>query len=133
MNMLIHRDDAVSELFGCSRGGLYMRDRPRTVIPLDDAVARVKAIPARRLKPLQWTDPAPPGQRSSYDNCTAPSVLGEFMIEWRSWKADGDGYCLSLGGAEFLGSYPDLPTAQNKAFEVLERRINEAFEEETPA
>lgn len=44
---------------------------------------------------LTWTDPAPPnGKTCFYDHVTAETPLGQYRIEWKSWKRY-DAYVLS--------------------------------------
>lgn len=50
------------------------------------------------LKPLVWTDPAPPNAKGiRYDHVTAESPLGQYSIEWKSWK-ERDTYDMYLTG-----------------------------------
>jgi len=43
-----------------------------------------------KLKPLQWTEPAPPNEDVRYDHVTAETPFGRFLITWKSWKEHPD-------------------------------------------
>lgn len=70
------------------------------------------------LKPLAWTDPAPPNEHGCrYDHVTAETPLGQFSVEWKSWKAH-DSRDLYLAG-EHIKSCHDLDEAKTAAADHL--------------
>lgn len=44
-------------------------------------------VVARPIR-LHWSDPCPPNDDCHYDHVKAVSPLGEYSIEWKSWKRD---------------------------------------------
>ena len=39
-----------------------------------------------RIKPLVWSDPAPPNEEIRYDHITADTPFGRFLVTWKGWK-----------------------------------------------
>ena len=76
-----------------------------------DATALPKAIAAWNtrasscVKPLVWTEPTPPNAECSYDHVFALSALGQYSIEWKSWKdtdTHHDARCVFCANGDFL-------------------------------
>lgn len=65
-----------------------------------------------RAASLEWSAPASPDERIRYDHVLAKSALGEFSIEWKSWK-EHDDFAVYLDG-DFLTSEYSIEKA--KAF-----------------
>lgn len=83
------------------------------------------------LKPLVWTDPAPPNETGCrYDHVTAETPLGQFSIEWKSWKVN-DSRDLYLAG-EHVKSCHDLDEAKQAAFEHLASLVGGCMIELSP-
>lgn len=66
---------------------------------------------------LIWTDPAPPTEGVSfYDHCTAESPIGQYRVEWKSWKKY-DTYCV-YGPADFFDGAPSTLDEAKKSAEA---------------
>lgn len=52
-----------------------------------------------KIRDLYWSGPWPPNARIRYDHFVAQTPIGEFSIEWKSWKTDPD-YSLNLNSVE---------------------------------
>lgn len=47
---------------------------------------------SRTIKPLNWSEDREPNGRDCYeDHCLADSAIGQYKIEWKSWKDGEDG------------------------------------------
>lgn len=76
---------------------------------------------------LCWTDPSPPnGQDRWYDHVIATSPLGEFVIEWKSWK-EYDSYTISLNG-DYINTSVDLSGAKGLAQEYVRNKLLELID-----
>ncbi|NTJ46553.1 hypothetical protein G6K93_05935 [Agrobacterium rhizogenes] len=85
------------------------------------------------VKALEWSEPRKPdGKESFYDHCIATSPLGEYRIEWKSWKGEGDGYGVdsTLG---WVGCEYTLDAAKAAAQADYEQRIRSAISQSDPA
>lgn len=71
------------------------------------------AVPTTYLVTLNWSKPYPPDDHIRYDHVVADTLIGEFSIEWKSWK-EHDAYCVYLGG-QYLTSAPNLDAAKQVA------------------
>jgi hypothetical protein len=79
------------------------------------------------VKGLQWSDPRKPdGKESFQDHCVAISSIGEYRIEWKSWKGDGAGYGIdsALG---WVGCEYSLDDAKAAAQVDYEQHIRSAL------
>lgn len=79
------------------------------------------------IKEFAWTDPAPPnsGVTSFYDHVIATTALGEFKIEWKSWK-QYESYCLYFAD-EYVESLYSLDEAKRYAYTWLNDKVRELF------
>ena len=68
---------------------------------------------------LQWSVPQSANARCHYDHVFAESPLGEFSIEWKSWKT-ADYRDLYLAG-DHLGSFRTVEEAQIAATNHLRK------------
>ena len=60
---------------------------------------------------MNWTEPKPPTKGVSfYDHTILGSPLGEFRIEWKSWK-DSPDYGIDLEG-QYIGTEYSLEEAK---------------------
>jgi hypothetical protein len=74
------------------------------------------------MKPLEWSEPAPPTEGvSSYDHVIARTPFGEIRIEWKSWKKY-DAYCVSTPW-DFFHPGDDLEDAKAAAQADLTERV----------
>lgn len=70
---------------------------------------------------MNWTEPKPPTEGvSSYDHTKCETPLGEFIIEWKSWKLNPS-YDVILRN-EWIGCEYDLDQAKNSAKKYLEEK-----------
>ena len=76
----------------------------------------------KTLMSLEWSEPQKPCEKCRYDHVEAKSPLGEFRIEWKSWKEDGDDYCLYLNG-KFLKADYELNDAKMSAQQHLAEMV----------
>lgn len=74
-----------------------------------------------RAAPLVWSAPTSPNERIRYDHVLAKSALGEFSIEWKSWK-DYDDFGLYLD-REYITSARSVEAAKAFAQEHLDTII----------
>lgn len=59
---------------------------------------------------LQWSEVAEPNEQVRYTHVLAESPLGQFSIEWKSWKPH-DSYCVHLNG-DYLDTAMNLDDAK---------------------
>lgn len=81
--------------------------RPPAAEPAPPSSSDVKVIT------LEWSEPSPPTEDRPYDHVTAGCPLGEYHIEWKSWK-DSPGFVVYLS-EHYLGTYYDLEAAKAAA------------------
>lgn len=79
-----------------------------------------------KVKPLVWTDPAPPNDEYRYDHVFAESALGRYSIEWKSWKEYDDFGVFCAG--DYVCSEHQLEYAKAAAQADYERRILAALQ-----
>ena len=76
---------------------------------------------------MNWTEKKPPTAGiSRYDHTTCESPLGQFMIEWKSWK-DEPSYDIKLGD-EWLNVAYTLDEAKDVCRKYLEDKSEELNE-----
>lgn len=81
-----------------------------------------------KLKPIVWSEPKPPTKDvCCYDHCRASTPLGEFSVEWKSWK-QYDSYCVYFNG-DYLESVFDLEDAKDWVDKYYKDLIMSCFEE----
>lgn len=67
-----------------------------------------------KIKPIEWGEVSKPdGVTCFYDHLKGKMPLGEYSIEWKSWK-DYDPYTIYFNG-EFIGAEYDLESAKSYA------------------
>jgi hypothetical protein len=72
---------------------------------------------------LDWSEPEPPNTLSFYDHVVAKSVLGDFIIEWKSWKMYKS-YTASLNGFVIEITVPSLNEAKELVQVYLEKVLS---------
>lgn len=77
------------------------------------------------IKPIEWTEPAPPNENIRYDHVIGTCGLGKFVITWKSWKKF-DSYCLDFND-DYLVAEIDLEAAKEYAFTYLSDKIHSCF------
>lgn len=76
---------------------------------------------------MKWTEPTnPKADVSNYDHCTTKTPIGEFIIEWKSWK-DFPDYDVSLNG-KWLFMETSLDLAKNRVKEYMEKVVAELID-----
>lgn len=81
-----------------------------------------------KLKAFQWRGPAKPdGKTCFYDHVKCDTSLGDFQIEWKSWK-EHDTYGLYFNG-EYVASLYTLDEAKQKACDYIKKKIEEMLEQ----
>lgn len=79
-------------------------------------------------KELIWTEPKPPTKGLSYyDHTICNTPLGEFIIEWKSWK-ENDSYDITLNRDEWIGSEYSLEDAKERVKDFLIQKHRELSE-----
>lgn len=73
------------------------------------------------VKSLEWPDPSKPDKSCSYDHVRAETMVGTYLITWKSWKFEA-GYVVELGN-EFVTTGCDLNNAKEKAQADFNKRI----------
>ena len=86
------------------------------------AGARVK------VKLLEWSEIRPPNEEVRYDHVVSASALGQWSIEWKSWK-DYDDRTIFLDGDFVANGGENLEAAKAAAQADYERRIISALAE----
>ena len=81
------------------------------------AVSEHKATQALRLKPLSWSDPQPPNTECRYDHATADTLVGRYLIDWKSWKPHDD-YVLRFRD-DYIACFDSLDAAKDGAAQHL--------------
>ena len=67
---------------------------------------------------MDWTEEKKPEDGVSYyDHTILVTPIGEFIIEWKSWK-EHPSYDISIDG-EWVGTEYDLESAKNKVTEYI--------------
>lgn len=75
---------------------------------------------------LNWTNPAPPDMKCSYDHVIAETPFGSFLLTWKGWqKNPGYGFNVTPWGKAEYG-WNSLEDAKQAA-EEMERRINDCY------
>jgi hypothetical protein len=72
---------------------------------------------------LQWTEPAKPNEKCSYDHCTAQTPFGRFLITWKSWKEFDDYTIDETPWGDFFGSDSTLEEAKASCQRAFEERV----------
>ena len=85
------------------------------------------AQPTLTMKPLQWCDEREPNEHIRYNHVLAESAIGQFSIEWKSWKKY-DSRCVYVGG-EYIDSGSTLEDAKK----IAERHLRNVVEALTTA
>lgn len=82
-----------------------------------------------KIKEIIWSEETPPTKDVCYyDHCKASTPLGEFSIEWKSWK-DYDSKVVYLNG-EYLHSAFDLKDAKDYVDDYYQNLIMSCLEED---
>ena len=90
------------------------------------AIAALEPMDKPRVKPLAWSDPAPPDETCRYDYITAETPFGSVRLEWKGWK-DYDAPCGHTPWGEFVIG-DTLDEAKAAAQADYEARILAALE-----
>lgn len=73
---------------------------------------------------IKWTELSGPIENVSYyDHVMLSTPIGNFTIEWKSWK-ESPTYDILIG-TEYVGSEFDLESAKNRVLAYLKRKTNE--------
>jgi len=82
-----------------------------------------------KLKKFEWTEPAKPdgGKNSFYDHVKCNTSLGDFQIEWKSWK-EYDTYCLYFN-QDYVDSLYTLDEAKQSAYDYIKKKIQGMLEQ----
>ena len=79
------------------------------------------------IKPIEWGEPAPPnGNTRFYDHMIGKTPLGEYSIEWKSWKSYDD-YVIYLNEV-FVTTRISLDDAKVAATKHYERMVRNCIE-----
>lgn len=70
-----------------------------------------------KIRDLDWSGPWPPNVRIRYHHLVAQTPIGEFSIEWKSWKSDPD-YSLNLNREE-QATFPSVDEAKAGATNII--------------
>ena len=73
---------------------------------------------------LKWTDPTEPKNGvSHYDHCICETPLGNFIIEWKSWK-EAPSYDVTIDGGWVACAY-SLEEAKKATHDYIVELYNE--------
>lgn len=81
-----------------------------------------------KIKPLVWTEPAPPGNDCHYDHVAAETPFGRFLITWKGWKERPLFTIDEAPCNEWIGGYYTLQETKDAAEAAFRRRVEACFE-----
>jgi hypothetical protein len=84
-----------------------------------------------KIKPLVWSEPAPPNEDVSYDHTIAETPFGRIVIAWKGWKAFDSRDAIETPWEGYGGSFLDLDEAKQAMQLKFEQLINECLEKES--
>lgn len=77
---------------------------------------------------MNWTEPKPPTNGISYyDHTILETPLGEFRIEWKSWKKF-DSFSILLNQMEYIGEGNSLEDAKSKVKDYIMEKYQKLSE-----
>lgn len=77
---------------------------------------------------MKWIEPKPPTNGVSYyEHTICETPLGQFRIDWKSWK-ENDSYDVTLNSSNWIGAEYDLDSAKDLARKYLVQKHKELSE-----
>lgn len=79
-----------------------------------------------KIKEIEWSEPSPPNEDCRYDHVAGRCALGEYSIEWKSWKKY-DPPCIYFNG-EWLATKHIVEDAKELAQNHFEELVKQCLD-----